>query len=225
MTYYKIIQNNEFIGAINSNEFVQYKPGVKCFLRTHDAVGEYAGYNGLLYRDTWMPPIVYNKPFEEARIIEITEEEYNAYIDAIEHNEVIPPEEPDPGYIPDDPGIGPDPNDAISIEFIRSSKIKEMTYKCQKAIEGGFVLGGRRYSLTQEDQLNLLTAQIAINNGEEYIVYHADGEDYRDFSAEEMMLIIEMANEWRLKNTIHLKALKRQINAAETIEEIAAITY
>jgi len=53
-----------------------------------------------------------------------------------------------------------DPIDTASIDFIRSSKLTEMSYACRKAIEQGFdlILRGEshHFSLTTQDQLNLM---------------------------------------------------------------------
>jgi hypothetical protein len=56
-----------------------------CYISCDELHGEYVECKGKLYRDAWMPPVPNesNKPFEQALILEITEEEYNTYIDAI----------------------------------------------------------------------------------------------------------------------------------------------
>ena len=89
MKYYKILNNNEFIGVATSNEFIKYSPIAKCFLRSNDNEGEYIELDGILYRTEWMRPIVKLEPYVSAMIIEIDEEEYNNYCLAIEKNEEI----------------------------------------------------------------------------------------------------------------------------------------
>jgi len=72
-------------------------------------------------------------------------------MDAIEHNEELP----DQGE--DIPPL-PDPIDVIdkeTIDFIRSSKLSEMSYACRQAIESGIDLQiqgeNRHFSLTTQD--------------------------------------------------------------------------
>jgi hypothetical protein len=63
MKYYKIIQDGEVIGAISSDNFISFQPVTQCFLRSDERQGEYVSYNGLLYRDRWMKPIVWQTQF------------------------------------------------------------------------------------------------------------------------------------------------------------------
>ena len=88
MKYVKMIKNIEFIGAISSNNFISYVPGCG-YMRTNDEYGEYVEYNNIYYRATWMkaPHTLYE--YEEVTILPIDENEYNAFIAAIESNEVI----------------------------------------------------------------------------------------------------------------------------------------
>ena len=106
-----------------------------------------------------MKPIPDNhRIFEHALITEISEEEYNIFIEAInKHEQIIieddeENEEPTP-IIPEEPDI--------SLEFIRSSKLQEMSYTCRTTIEAGFDLELRgethHFSLDTQDQLNLIS--------------------------------------------------------------------
>jgi len=61
-----------------------------------------------------------------------------------------------------------------------------MSYNCRKAIENGFdlILRGEthHFSLTTQDQLNLMN----LDTTAELIPYHADGESYTYYTAEEI---------------------------------------
>ena len=230
MKYFKIIKDNIIIGAITSQNFMRYLSITDCFIRATEQEGEYVTYNGQFYRATWMHPIIKNVKHIDAMILAIQEEEYNAIIEAIQSNEVIEEdlleeEQEEIRQRQEEAGELPNPIDELTIEFIRSSKLNELSYACQKRIEAGFNWGDKHYSLTKEDQINLLNAQLMINSGETSVLYHADGEDYRYFNAEEILALVERATNWRLDHTIYLKSLKQRVNAATTIEEIAAITY
>lgn len=223
MKYYKLILDNTIIGAITSNHFIQYQPITGCFLLSNEEDGEYIDYKGIIYRATWMKPATAQLSFTTVQAVEITEEQYQIYEEAIDNNKPIEDDEPEVEPTPVVPYI--DPNDITSLEFIRTSKLNELSNTCHKRIEAGFNWGDKHYSLTKEDQINLLNAQLMINSGETSVLYHADGEDYRYFNAEEILVLVERATNWRLDHTIYLKSLKQRVNAATTIEEIAAITY
>lgn len=225
MKYYKLSSNNIIIGAINSNNFIQYQPITGCFLLSNEEEGEYIDYQGTIYRATWMRPVTYNLPFTTVQAIEITEEEYIIYTQAIDNNETIEDDTAiDP--IPIEPYI--DPNDIASLEFIRSSKIQEMSYECHKTIEAGFDLelqgAMHHFSLTTQDQLNLMSLS-TLAQTQSLIPYHADGEECVFYSAEDINKIIETATNLKIYQTTYYNSLKTYINALETIEEIAAIEY
>ena len=225
MKYYKMINNNQIVGAISSYNFVSYSPVAEGFLHTDEQLGEYISYNGQLYRSTIMKPIVIRKEYIPIILIEITEEEYNIYSEAIQNNEEIY-EQRQEEIIEDPPFI--DMNDVASVEFIRSSKINEMSYTCRTTIEQGFDIELRgeshHFSLSTQDQLNLMNLNIMAQT-QELIPYHADGEACEYYTATEINQIVKAANDYKIYHTTYFNALKEYINALETIEEIAAITY
>ena len=223
MKYYKLIEQENIIGVITSSEFLTYSPNAECYLISSEATGEYVTYKNKLYRDSWMSPYQLYFPHKMVTIVETTYEEYKILKEALKEEEQIKiiiedDEEPSPSE-------DTDPIGEATVDFVRSTKLRELTRTCQKRIEAGFNWGDKHYSLTKEDQINLLNAQLMINGGETSVLYHADGEDYRYFNAEEILALVERATNWRLDHTIYLKSLKQRVNAATTIEEIAAITY
>jgi len=60
---------------------------------------------------------------------------------------------------------------------------------------------------------------------QELIPYHADGKLYTFYTATEINEILVAANNHKIYHTAYYNSLKEYINALETIEEIAAITY
>lgn len=228
MKYYKIIKDNNFIGVACSTDFVRYQKRNHCLVSAEETNGEFIECNGQLYRSTWMSPVPneFVRSFEQAIIIEIDEEEYNIYYQAIEHNEEIVIDEDEynaPLPIPID-----DPIQEISIDFVRSSKLSEMSNACRNIIETGFALelhGETQYfSLTTQDQLNLMSLSLLAET-EQYIPYHADGKETTYYTAEEIKHIAAEANQIKIYHTAYYNSLKSYINSLETIEEIAAVTY
>ena len=227
MKYYKIIQGNTCIGVINSDNFIAYQPKTHSFEMANEITGDLIEYKNQFYRETWMKPLTpeVKLNFISANIIEIDLEEYNIFKQALKKNETIElPPEREPVYVqtyvePLEEGI----------DFIRISKINEMSYACNQAIENGFDLeiAGEtcHFSLTIQDQLNLITLSSMAAQGLDQIPYHADGELCKFYTAAEINAIVNQATIFKTYHTTYFNALKAYINSLETIEEIGAITY
>lgn len=232
MKYYKLIENDQIVGVITSNNFVKYSPITDCYLGATDLNGEYAYYKNQLYRSTWMQPIVQSTPYKEVLIIAISKEEYDVFMEALKANEAIDnsktEEELEEEAIEQEINKPIDPIDAISIDFIRASKITEMSFYCRTTIESGidFNIRGetKHFSLTTQDQLNLMSAQTMAQT-QTLIPYHADGEETDFYTNEEINQLAEAAAAFKVQHTTYYNSLKTYINALETIEEISAITY
>lgn len=231
MRYFKLIQNNKIIGAINNNDFFSYSPISHLLYPTLESDGEYVNCNNRLYRDYWMLPPKTNKyQYENVDIVEISLQEYEALYQAIAANEEIMETVQETLPITN-PTIftATVNNDSITIDFVRTSKINEMSRTCNQVIEAGFdlELNGKveHFSLTTQDQLNLISLSSMAANGMEAIPYHADGEICRFYSNAEMQAIVAQATAFKIYHTTYYNALKNYINSLETIEEIAAVTY
>lgn len=71
---------------------------------------------------------------------------------------------------------------AQSVEDVRTETVAQMSATCNAAIVGGVdvtLTGGetKHFSLTLEDQLNLLSLQGRVASGADSVPYHADGEE------------------------------------------------
>lgn len=227
MKYFKIIKDEIIIGAITSNNFMRYLSITDCFVRADEQIGEYITYHGEFYRSTWMQPIVKSVKYTDAIVIEIDEEEYDALVEALDSNEIIVNEDTDDNPQPEDPHYI-DPIEELSLDFVRDSKLSAMSYACRQTIEAGFdlVLRGdtHHFSLTTQDQLNLMSLG-TLAQTEELIPYHADGEECEFYTPQEINEIITAAADFKNYQLAYHNALKAYINALDTIEDIAAITY
>lgn len=238
MKFYKLIGlDNTYIGVASSENFVEYIKKSGMFLTAGEQDGQFIDFKGTLYRDHWMNFVPdMSIQFTEARIFEIDEEEYNTLREiaeeAQENEEYIPDYTP---YIPDDsePGDMPDHDemddiDEIVLKVSKELKIKGMSNACRVIIEDGFdlVLRGETYhfSLTTQDQLNLMNLSIAVET-QELIPYHADGEECTFYTAEEIKQIIAAATSFKNYQLAYYNALKAYINALDNVDDIAAITY
>lgn len=227
MKYYKIIKDNTFIGIITSNNFIRYQDANHMFMGADEKTGDLVEYNDNLYRGLWMKPIneLVHASYIVADIIEINREEYNDFYNAMKVNEEIVVEEEVEDYSPtviqfQDPELG--------FDYIRSTKLAEMSYECRTTIESGFDLELRgetkHFSLDTQDQLNLMSLSVLAQT-QSMIPYHADGEECEFYAAEEINEIVEAANAFKIYHTTYHNALKGYINSLETIEDIAAVEY
>lgn len=227
MKYYKIIKDNTFVGIITSNNFIRYQNANRMLMGANEETGDLVDYNNHLYRALWMKPMNpnINQHFEIADITEISQEEYNSFSDAIRANKQIIVEDKIQEYV--QPTIKLNIEEQ-GIDFIRSSKINEMSYACRKTIEAGFDLELRgetkHFSLATQDQLNLMSLSVMAQT-QSLIPYHADGEECDFYTAEEINEIIDTANAFKIYHTTYYNALKGYINSLETIKDIAAVTY
>ena len=224
MKYYKIIIGTTFIGVVYSGQFVTAN-GRGRLVVSDDIHGQFVSYKNLLYRDYWMVPVTTDHEFTIASITEITQEEYESLKEAIERDEeIVIDDDEDEEEIPEEPIIEPD----ITVELMRTLKLKEMSYTCRITIESGFdmVLRGEthHFSLTTQDQLNLMNLSIMAQT-ENLIPYHADGEECVFYSADEINQIISAANTFKNYQLAYYNALKAYVNDLDTIEAIAAIEY
>ena len=227
MKYYKLLTTEEFIGVVNSKDFVRINTNNGWLLTSNEILGQFVSYKNTLYRDYWMQPIPNNiQSYTNVSIQEITLEEYDALKEAIDNNEpiIIDDDDDDDEIIPE-----PDPQEVDElVNFMRYTKINQMSKACHTTIENGFDLDLRgetkHFSLTTQDQLNLMNLSTMIQT-QDLIPYHADGEETLFYSAEEIREIIAAANSFKIYQTTYFNALKTYINALETIEEISAIEY
>ena len=224
MKYYKIKVDNIW-NVITSNNF--FIDNENQLLASNEVLSQYVEYNGRLYRDYWMAPIVNNKyQFIITDIQQITQEEYYAFKQAQYSNEainqIIEEEEIEEPAI-----VEPTESDEF-VEYIRSGKLKEMSRLCQQTIEAGFDFAVRgeihHFSLTTQDQLNLMDLNLMAQT-EDLIPYHADGEECTFYTPDEIREIIAAATNFKNYQIAYHNALKAYINALDTIEAIAAIEY
>ena len=225
MKYYKLLTSTDFIGVVNSANFVAENPISKWIASSDENHGQFVEYNEQLYRDYWMQPIEdSNREFTTVQIIEITQSEYDALREAINNNEEIVIEDDDEEL----PVIEPPDEPDITTEYARTSKINEMSRSCRHLIEAGFdieIHGGTfHFSLTTQDQLNLMNLS-ALAQTQSLIPYHADGEECTFYTSDEINTIAKTATDLIIYQTAYYNALKEYINSLETVEEIGAITY
>lgn len=180
-------------------------------------------------RDSWMLPVVDNGvQYSNIQVIQIDENEYNTLLEAIESGEEIeiPQEEPQVEQ-------SEQTTDNIynaTLEFIKENKTKEMSNVCNQTITNGFdiVLSDNEthhFSLTIQDQLNLITLSSLVSAGQTEIPYHADGELCKYYSNSDILQIIAKATEFKTYHVTYYNSLKVYIESIDNIEDVSRIEY
>ena len=229
MNYYKLIRDESVFGVATTDDLRKHQKKHNVFLQATDGEAQYIQLGDDFFRDKWMRPV--SEPIgEEVTVRAISEEEYDTLRDALAEGKklkaravaqaVEEPAEEDPPEI----DLGED-----TIELVRENKLKEISLACNKAITDGFdlELGGEdhHFSLTMHDQTNLLAIQVQILTGETEIAYHADGEESRMFSADEMTEVIRAANTHKTRQLVYHNSLKKWVECLRRASRIREIEY
>ena len=113
----------------------------------------------------------------------------------------------------------------VDTDILRMIKLTEVGNAATAAIHAGIEVNGKRYSLTEHDQIDLMAQMSAIQAGAPAVPYHADGELCRMFTAEEFMLIADAAMAHIFFHRTYCNHLNAWIRRAETADDIQAIFY
>ena len=143
--------------------------------------------------------------YEDAQIIAIEKEEYELLQTAAQTGELI---------------VEPDLTEMVTIEYVRQQKLKELAKAYSEAIAKGVdvtLSNGTtiHYTLTPQDQLNLIALTDLANAGEKNLPY----------TAEEIQAIAEAANQYKIKQSSYFIALRSYVESLTDLNEIAAVTY
>lgn len=109
-------------------------------------------------------------------------------------------------------------------------KINEINNICQESISNGTDItlsdgNTKHFSMTQNDQINILGLTTMIAQRYEQIPYHADGEECTYYSVEDTQTIVNTMFDFKTYHTTYCNLLHMMINECSTKEELDAITY
>lgn len=223
MKYYKIKENENIIGVINSDNFRILQPRHNFLMISNEEKGQFVEYQDKLYRDTWMtPPTNNSSNYQLAEIVEISEEDYEEYMELISQGEENIPEFVDNNV----PVIIEEINtNAYDVAAAKQIKLAALSSACHQAIENGFDIEDEHYSLSAYDQLNIATLSSLIANGKTEVLYHADGKPVEYYSASRFKLLAEIAAHHIVYHTTYYNTLKAYVNSLENEKDILAIQY
>ena len=110
------------------------------------------------------------------------------------------------------------------INEVISQKKTELSAECEKTIVAGVDVGDAHYSLTIEDQANIL-AWMAVAQTGKAVPYHQDGQPCRIYTAEEFMKVANAAVAFKTAQTTYCNLLMRQVEAMTDVDEVKAVKY
>ena len=112
----------------------------------------------------------------------------------------------------------------ISAESVIPAKKEELSKACEATIVAGVDVGDKHYSMTIEDQANIL-AWMAVAQTGKSIPYHSDGQPCRVYTAEEFMTVANTAVAFKTAQTTYCNLLMRQVEEMTDAEEVKAVKY
>lgn len=120
--------------------------------------------------------------------------------------------------------------DESDIENIRVRKREEISNTCENTIYNGIDIelsnGIKHFSLTQNDQINLLGLQTEIlDPNKNEFEYHSDGEPCIYYSREDMTKIMVGLMSFKKYQTTYCNSMFDWINDVKTVEELNNIEY
>ena len=111
------------------------------------------------------------------------------------------------------------------IDSVKMSKLNEFKIVCCEKFENGITIGEDKYSLTQEDQINIQSLYINALNGVSPLLYHANGKIIREYTKEEIIELYSKMEEFKSRNLLLYNYLKATINECEDAEYINSMKY
>ena len=107
---------------------------------------------------------------------------------------------------------------------IISQKKSELSAECEKTIVAGVDVGDAHYSLTIEDQANIL-AWMAVAQTGKAVPYHSDGNPCVIYSAEDFLKVANAAVAFKTAQTTYCNLLMRQVEVMTDVDEVKAVKY
>lgn len=121
----------------------------------------------------------------------------------------------------------PEENELLSpqLEKIQNNKIKQLKEVCMKTITQGIDLNDEHYSFEITDQLNLSRLVAQAKEGKTQLIYHADGQPCRLYTAEEIIKLNEAMENFIEYHTTYFNSLKTYIKTLTLQSQITALQY
>lgn len=204
---YKVIHNGIVIDLLRSVRYGKYIPATKRVVATDKSNANCIVASNL--KDRYLlkgVPVPEGCSYPRVSVVPITNEEYYSLIDR-DSNAFQP-----------------------GIKRLRKSKIDELRSICNYNILEGVqveLTDGKlhHFTMTLEDQLNLLEIRYLIDSGKESFIYHETDGECREFSSEDMKKIIDATFKHKQHHLLYFNMMKKHINQLTNIDDISRITY
>ncbi len=117
-----------------------------------------------------------------------------------------------------------------TLEELKGLKLSELSVTCNRTITAGCdvtLTDGTKghISMTEEDQINLMAAQAAVQAGQAGYPFHLDGELCKVYAAADIVLMATAATMHKLYHTTYCNHLNVWVRRCESVEEVQAIRY
>jgi hypothetical protein len=121
-------------------------------------------------------------------------------------------------------------SDELALQKVKDTVVKTLSEICNNKITSGFSIklsDGQVYSfsLTTEDQLNLLCLENQLSTGEDVFVYHAIGLPCKLFARNDMIKIINAYRKHVRYHTTYFNTAKHYVNSLTDINKIKTFSY
>lgn len=113
----------------------------------------------------------------------------------------------------------------INIENLKEIFISNLSEECNRKIVTGIDFNGSHYSMNLEDQFNMMERRSQIASGKTSVSYHADGEDCREYQADEFLSLALSATNHKEYNLTYFNALKGYIKSMDSIDDVVSCYY
>ena len=110
------------------------------------------------------------------------------------------------------------------INEVISQKKTELAAECEKVIVAGVDVNDAHYSLTIEDQANILALTPLAQAGNS-VFYHSDSNMCCEYSSDEFLAVVNAATVFKTLQTTYCNLLMRQVEAMTDAEEVRAVKY
>ena len=209
---YKIIYNNYVIDAIESPVYMKYlgKPGKFAVTDSYTANAVYSDNTDEVY--VLDGKISHQEhPYKVVTLQAISDKEYYVIKNSLLKGEVV--------------------NTSKSLLLnSQNAKIQEMSDRCSEEIFKGISVRlsdglVHKFSLSLEDQLNLMSNNLLLKTGQSSFIYHEDGKVCEIVTSSDMQTIILAANKYISYHTTYFNLMRSCIKELDDISIIESISY
>ena len=118
----------------------------------------------------------------------------------------------------------------MTLQEATKAKLLELSHKCNATITAGCdvtLSDGTtgHISMKDEDQINLIAAQAAVQAGQVGYPYHLDGDLCKVYPAADIVTMATAATQHKLYHTTYCNHLNVWVRRCETVAEVQAIKY